>query len=318
MSIDVVRSSPDFGNEDLLEQTSTSRQGREDTLSQSEVNPEAVLAAQDAARVYNRRMLTDRDFRTQQISERLERELFQVPPSVMDREIREEFRQQDMEIQRRVTGRELEQQIVKRDQLPELTDGRKITLIGIDVEEIGNESNSQMPEFRVNRWNINTGIVEFDVQPTLTESGSVSYVSIDEIRQPASALIYMGSYSREFSLNAKFISRTEEEATLNWRNVQLLKSWRLPEAEPNEGKLSTTVPSRLILSGFSKTLDEIFVRMSSINIEYPDNTDYIKTKDGKDVPIVWPVSISLKEARSFQEFREFSISNFRAGRLGNW
>jgi len=163
-----------------------------------------------------------------------------------------------------------------------------------------------------------TGDVIFEVQPTVSESGSVSYFEIGDIRQAANMLIYMGTPSREFSINGRFVSRSNAEATKNWKYVQRLRGWRMPEQ--SGGQLNATqTPSRLTLTGLGDWFNKIKVRIVSLNIEEPEDVDYIRTNDNKyDVPIIWPVSVTLKEARSIEEMREFDITKFRAGTLGGW
>lgn len=164
----------------------------------------------------------------------------------------------------------------------------------------------------------NTGSVIFDVQPTVSESGSVSYFEIGDIRQAANMLIYMGTPSREFSINGRFVSRSKAEASNNRIYVQRLRAWRMPEQSGGELN-ATKTPSRLTMTGLGNWFNKITVRITSLNIEEPEDVDYIRTEDGRyDVPIVWPVTVSLKEAKSVEEMREFDINSFRQGTLSGW
>ena len=67
--------------------------------------------------------------------------------------------------------------------------------------------------------------VTFFLTPEISESRSVTYVEISDILMPASILIYMGSPSRQFTLNAKFLARSKAEADIAFRNKSLLESW---------------------------------------------------------------------------------------------
>lgn len=185
---------------------------------------------------------------------------------------------------------------------------RRIALIGRAEEEVRGKSA---------RKGENAGIVIFDVQPIISESGTANYAPVDDIRQAASMLIYMGSPSREFTINAKFVSRTKKEATINRKQAQILRSWRMPEASGNSS-WNKKAPSRLTLTGFAGWFNEIKVRMISCNLEYPDDVDYVRTTDGYDVPIVWPISITLREARSPDDLKGFNITDFRKGKLSTW
>jgi len=162
-----------------------------------------------------------------------------------------------------------------------------------------------------------SGNVIFFVQPIITESGTTNYTEIgDRIRQAASLLVYQGSPSRTFSIDATFVSRTETEAIINLKYVNTLRSWRMPEKQ-GAGDTEIKSPSRLFLWGLNKQFKGIPVRMTDLNIPLNDESDYITTKKGA-VPIVWNVSVTLKEARAIEELNSFDIQQFREGTLDGW
>lgn len=163
---------------------------------------------------------------------------------------------------------------------------------------------------------VSSGVVPFLVQPNLTESGSANYTEIGDMRQAASLLIYMGSPSRTFSIDATFVSRSESEAEITLRYINILRSWRMPEKE-GDGEFNVKSPSRLFLGGLDNQFKQIPVRMTDLSIPFNEETDYIVTGNGS-VPIVWNISVTLKEARSISELRQFNIENFRQGTLSGW
>jgi hypothetical protein len=67
--------------------------------------------------------------------------------------------------------------------------------------------------------------VRFTVTPEMSESKSVSYVDVSDVRLPASILIYMGSPSRNYNINAKFLSRSVDEADQTYAYLNLLRGW---------------------------------------------------------------------------------------------
>lgn len=182
---------------------------------------------------------------------------------------------------------------------------REIILSGEQIEEAISEDPGSA-----------TGVVHFFVQPNVSESGSANYINIDDMRQPGTMMIYTGSPGREFSITAKFVSRTVEEANINAAYVQRLRSWRLPESE-GLGEAIPPAPSRLRLYGLNGWFNAIHVRMTNLSIETNEDTDYIDTELGS-IPIFWNVSVSLKETRAYTEFEEFNIEQFRSGQLPNW
>lgn len=200
--------------------------------------------------------------------------------------------------------------------------------------------------------------IEFDATPDITESGSVAYFEAGEIRGPGSILMYMGSPSRTFSINAKLIARNQNEALRVSKQIHILKSWRMPESYT--GGFAAGTPTILYLQGYGKMFKDIPVVMTDLSIELSSEHDYISTggqetlsyieqvasveldelgnrkeRDrNKDrfvprqtiydsfVPIITTVSISLKEARSveadFDGLETFDILKYRTGNLVSW
>jgi len=157
--------------------------------------------------------------------------------------------------------------------------------------------------------------VVFFVQPNISESGSTSYAEIEGIRQAANIMIYMGSPSRTFSIEATFVSRSVQEAEATLGYVNTLRSWRMPEQSPGSG---VKAPARIFLTGLNGQFKQISVRMMDLNITLNEDVDYIVVPEQGAVPIVWNVSMTLKEARSIQELGMFNIQQFRQGTLDGW
>jgi len=159
-------------------------------------------------------------------------------------------------------------------------------------------------------------IVVFDVTPELSESGSTVLVDIGDIRAAASIVIYMGSPSRSFSINAKFVSRDADEATQTYKNIVNLKAWREPQLAPGVG--FNAEPETLRLFAYEGTLKGIPVMIQSLNISWSPEVDYISDNSGNPIPIIQDVTIQLKEVRSFDDLKTFDYSQFRIGKLNTW
>lgn len=161
--------------------------------------------------------------------------------------------------------------------------------------------------------------VRFRLTPEITEAGSVSYAEIHEARVPASFLIYIGTPSRTWSINAKMLSRTVEEADRTWREINILRSWRMPENGAMSVDGGGNAPTIVNLYGYGKTFQAIPTVITSLNIEWPSDVDYIKDSQGTDIPILMSVSISLKEAHQHQDImNDFNILSYRLGTLEHW
>lgn len=159
-------------------------------------------------------------------------------------------------------------------------------------------------------------IVVFESTPDLSESGQTVLIDIGDIRAAASVVIYMGSPSRSFNINARFISRTLDEADQTQKDINILKAWRMPMLSKGAG--FNAEPETLRLFAYDKSLKGIPVMIQSLNIEYPSDMDYIPASDGTPIPIIQTVSIGLKEVRSIEDLNTFSYEDFKAGNLPEW
>lgn len=153
--------------------------------------------------------------------------------------------------------------------------------------------------------------VIFKVTPQLSESGSISAVDIGEIRSAGSIIVYLGSPARVFNITAKFVSRTVKEASDTWRDINVLKAWRMPMSNTDE-------PETVRLFAYDKTLKGIPCLMQNINVEWPDDVDYIEASNGAPVPIIQTVTLSLKEVRNFDDINAFDYVSFKQGALDQW
>lgn len=167
-----------------------------------------------------------------------------------------------------------------------------------------------------------TGSVRFDITPQVTEQGSSIVNEISEIRAPASILIWLGSPARTFTINAKLLSRTAEEAEKSFRDKNLLNSWRFPESGKADVALGRdSYPSTVNLWGYNGMFRGIPTLVTSISFEWPDDVDYVRSTSGVSMPILMGVSITLKEAQAIESVKfknDFDISQFRAGTLRRW
>lgn len=164
-----------------------------------------------------------------------------------------------------------------------------------------------------------TDTIEFDLSPDISESKQVIYAEIGDIRQAASILIYGGSPSRKWSVQAKFLSRTEEEADATWKNVQLLRAWSNPDANYKYGADTFGTPHVLRLHGYGRTWKGIPVVLTGVNVEYPSDIDYIPTTYGTGVPVIQAVSFQLTEARTPDDLlKNFDMEKFKRGILPEW
>ena len=128
---------------------------------------------------------------------------------------------------------------------------------------------------------------------------------------PASFLIYMESPSRVYSLTAKLVSRTVQEAQDNLRDLNILRAWRMPMSTYDE-------PETLRLYAYGNNIKGIPVVMTSISTDFPSDVDYVNISGNTYVPIIQTVTMSFKEIRSFDDVQLFSYTSYKAGTLDGW
>lgn len=160
--------------------------------------------------------------------------------------------------------------------------------------------------------------VIFKVQPEISESKSVNYVEISEIRQAASILIFMGSPGRQFTLNVKLVSRSKQEATKNFEYLHRMKSWGMPKKGEQGSAGDSDVPPTLALRGYVKNFKNIRLILRSINVEYPTDCDYIEADNGTPMPIIMPITLTLQETRSVDEINKFDFDLYKQGKFEKW
>lgn len=162
-------------------------------------------------------------------------------------------------------------------------------------------------------------VVYFNVTPTISEERGAMYDDVTPAHHPGSMLKYNHTAARGWSIGSiKLISRNIAEATENQRILNILRSWLMPyygygtEAE-NRNMLGAP-PDLLELNAYgSKNIGNISVVLSQLNIDWPNDVDYLHTADGQAFPVIMNVSISLKEAWSPREYSGFSLGAYKKG-----
>lgn len=168
-------------------------------------------------------------------------------------------------------------------------------------------------------------MVTFHSTPDVSEQGTVTYIDISDIRAAGSHSVFLGSPARVFNISHKFISRTRIEAENTWRAMNTLRGWRMPKIgqAAGVGDVETTggdtnAPSVLNMFGYGNTFRGIPVVITSLSFDWNSESDYIKCNNGSDIPIILPVTLSLKEMRTYKDMNDFNYEQFRRGELLWW
>lgn len=191
----------------------------------------------------------------------------------------------------------------------------KISLVGLFGGDSSRLFNAVGPQGFVNNSTTQTKVmttVVFNNTPELSESSQAIFSEISGIRSAASILIYQGSPSRTYSISARFVSRTVEEARDNYDNINVLKAWRMPMSRFDD-------PETLRLYAYGNSIKGVPVVLASVTVEWPSEVDYIVIDgDGTSVPIIQTASLTLKEIRSWDDLEAFSYVDYKAGLLKGW
>lgn len=164
--------------------------------------------------------------------------------------------------------------------------------------------------------------VKMIVSPLLAESRSASYESTKMVHNPGQIQLYITTDSRAFSLEAKFVSRTSQEATQNLIYLNLIRSWVMPYFGKGTGKTDPrrlgAPPDVLKLEAYGTgNIKEVPVVLTSYDTRYDNQVDYIPTADGTPFPVIIDISMKLVESYSPAELSKFSLRDYRQGKLPN-
>lgn len=148
--------------------------------------------------------------------------------------------------------------------------------------------------------------VIFEVSPTVSESRAANYVD-RAIPGPAGIIVYAKTENRRFTISARLVSRTLEEAKINYRNSNLLRSWLIPHSSRDDGKGGR--PPIIRLNGYKQQFYNIPVVLTELSINFPEDVDYIEVPDVAMVPIIQTVEISLTESHRISAFLSSTVSD---------
>ena len=167
--------------------------------------------------------------------------------------------------------------------------------------------------------------VVFEVSPVITETRGADYVDRG-LPGPTGIIVYATTQNRRFSIQGRFVSRTIDEAIDNYANVNILRSWLIPQSLDG----TTGRPPIVRLNGYKKQFFNIPVVLSELSVTYPEDVDYIDMGEAT-VPIIQTVDLTLIESHrraangtaingdtdgvSDNTRSEFDLGLFKAGNL---
>ena len=160
--------------------------------------------------------------------------------------------------------------------------------------------------------------VRFSVSPRVSESRQANYHEINITHHPGTILKYEKTSSRSWTISAKFVSRTQEEASNNQRDLNIIRAWVMPfygsGTEKNDSSMLGAPPAVLKLSGYGeRNIAPIPVVLESYSTSWPNDIDYLPTNSGDPVPVIMEIELTLKESYSPAEYSNFNLFAYKSG-----
>lgn len=175
--------------------------------------------------------------------------------------------------------------------------------------------------------------VIFDVSPTISETREAQYVN-EPMPGPVGMVMYMLTGNRTFTIGARFVSRTVQEANTTYAATNVLRSWLLPQGQDGTDSKAGRPPI-LRLNGYKQQFFNIPVVLTNLSINFSEDVDYIEIEKIAMVPIIQTVDITVIESHRTSTARiskggkisgvkergggygqdEFNLADFKAGKL---
>jgi hypothetical protein len=151
--------------------------------------------------------------------------------------------------------------------------------------------------------------VIFEASSPVTESRSANYDGFNLVHLPTDIWAYRNTTARHFGITGKLVSRNAGEAAANSRNVDLIRSWILPDF----GGSGATPPIILFSAYYNTNLTNVQCLIKSYSITFPDDVDWIydnaklnagNTVGSSAMPVVCTIQIDLEEAYTPEQIQQ--------------
>jgi hypothetical protein len=176
-------------------------------------------------------------------------------------------------------------------------------------------------------------VLKFVVMPQLVENRNVEYEAVSPPQFPGAFQKYKGTQSVSWNLSFTFIARTTTEASMNLLFINRLRGWTMPfygmntKNDPLNPQFKTQLgapPPVLTLAGFrSGIVGPTPVVITALSWDWPKDVDWIPandlTTDAQNIPFptVMTGTITLVESFSTTQFNQFSLGDYRLGKMVN-
>ncbi len=156
--------------------------------------------------------------------------------------------------------------------------------------------------------------IRFIDQPALTESRSARYQPESLLHAPEAFNAYEGTDQREFQIEGRFFCQNEGDVEANNAILHVLRSTVMPDYNRTG---APPTPVRLFAYG-KHNIHSLPCLVKTYTMNYPNDVDYIvsnQTQGDVTMPVIFTLSVTLAEQHSISELRQFTLDDFRAGKL---
>lgn len=188
--------------------------------------------------------------------------------------------------------------------------------ISTNFNNLGIQSGDIMSRIASNGTN---GVV-FPYQPRINFSTRANYNEIEPVHTNYPILAYKNSQVDDIQISGEFSAETASDAEYWLATVQFFRT--VTKMFYGQGDNLGNPPLICYLNGYGSWLfNNIPVVITSFNVDFPDDVNYVKYTDQFDfskstwVPILSTIQIQCKPIYNRSSLRQFNLQNFAAGEM---
>ena len=140
------------------------------------------------------------------------------------------------------------------------------------------------------------GEIVFEASAPVSEQRQATYGGFDIVHLPTNIHSYKNTSSRKWTITGTLVSRTVREANANSRNLDLARSWILPEF----GSTGAPPPILKLYAYKNKNINGRNVVLVSYDWSFPNEVYYIYEAK-QPMPIIGQLTLNVEEVYSAEE-----------------
>lgn len=188
--------------------------------------------------------------------------------------------------------------------------------ISTNFNNLGIKNNDIMSRIGSNGTN---GVI-FPYQPRINFSTRANYNEIEPVHSNYPILAYKNSQVDEIQISGEFSAETGSDAQYWLASVQFFRT--ATKMFYGQGQNLGNPPVICYLNGYGSWLfNNIPVVITSFNLDFPDDVNYVKYTDSSDttkstwVPILSTLQVNCKPIYNRSNLRQFNLQSFAAGQM---